>query len=416
MIKDGLDIYHKKTRIAFLLTWILRTPFWAIYNMLPFILYKDLNATPIQIAAAVALKPTVSILSMYWSASVNKRKDRLVSNIIWGTALGLLPFFFFPFVNLTWYFIFSFGFFMMMHRGMVPAWMEIMKLNLPKTAREKTFAYGSTFSHLGDAILPFLFSWLLLDSDSYFQAWRWIFPVAASISLISLYFQSRIPIKTDNITTLPCANKITLPWKNAWNLVLQRADFRTFQIGFMLGGSALMLMHAILPAFYMGVLQLSYTELAIALTLCKGIGFAMTSQVWAKMINKIDIYRFSGLVTLFAFLFPLGLIAAKYNISALYIAYIFYGIMQAGSELCWNMSGPIFSKEEDSSLFSSVNVVAVGLRGLIAPGCGTLLGFWFGPFYAIAFGGVMCLFATLWMFSASFFMKKQSLILSKKTI
>ena len=50
-----------------------------------------------------------------------------------------------------------------------------------------------------------------------------------------------------------------------------------------------------------------------------------------------------------------------------YAAYTMFGIMQAGSTLSWHLSGPIFSKEKDSTLFSGVSVAMVGLRGCIFP-------------------------------------------------
>lgn len=87
------DIRLQRTRAAFLWTWICNTPFWAMYNMLPFILYKDLHATPVQVTVIIALKPLVSIFSMYWSAWIEKRKDRLIPNVIAAGIIGHLPFF-----------------------------------------------------------------------------------------------------------------------------------------------------------------------------------------------------------------------------------------------------------------------------------------------------------------------------------
>ncbi len=376
---------------------VLRTPFWAIYGMLPFILFKDLQATPFQITVAVALKPLVSIFSLYWSAAVKRRPDLLIPNIIWAGILGLVPFFFFPFVNNPWFFIFSFAFYMMLHRGVIPAWMEIMKLNLPGVSRERIFAWGSAFGYLGDGILPFLFGWLL---DGYFQAWRWIFPVTALIAMLPIFLQWRILIRPEKISSfLPSGLKIHLsqPWKDALELMRERVDFRNFQIGFMLGGAGLMVMSSVLPSFFMGVLNLSYTELAIALTLCKGIGFAAASPLWAKWMPQVDIYRFSSVVTLIAFFFPLCLLAAQFHNGWLYAAYLIYGVMQAGSELCWNLSGPIFSGDDDSSIFSSVNVLTVGLRGGIAPGVGAALLLYTGSDAALLFGGVLCLAAAVVM-------------------
>ncbi|CCB90517.1 permease, major facilitator superfamily [Waddlia chondrophila 2032/99] len=395
------DLHHQRTRAAFMWSRILRTPFWAIYTMLPFILFRDLNASPFQIAVTVALKPMVSIFSMYWSAAVRQRRDLLVSNIIWAGVLGLLPFFFFPFVDSPWFFIASFGFFMLLHRGVIPAWMEILKLNIPNTSREKVFAWGSALGYLGDGILPFLFGALL---DGYFQAWRWIFPLTALIGLIPILFQARILVRfevAEQPKRIPFKQSLVQPWVSAWMLIKERSDFRSFQVGFMLGGAGLMIMHAVLPAFFMGVLQLSYKELAIALTLCKGIGFAATSQFWAKWMSKVDIYRFSSVVTLMAFLFPFCLLAAQMHLYWIYTAYIVYGVMQAGSELSWNLSGPIFSGDEDSSLYSSVNVVTVGLRGCIAPGLGSYLVTLMSSASVLLIGGGFCLLAFIFMASYS---------------
>lgn len=406
------DLHHQRTRDAFMWSRILRTPFWAIYTMLPFILFKDLNATPFQIAMIVALKPMVSIFSMYWSAAVRQRRDLLVPNIIWAGVLGLLPFFFFPFVDNPWFFILSFGFFMLLHRGVIPAWMEIMKLNIQGASREKVFAWGSAVGYLGDGLLPFLFGALL---DGYFQAWRWIFPATALIGLFSVIFQARILVRLENIEVpekVPLKMTLVQPWISAWNLMKERVDFRCFQVGFMLGGAGLMIMQAVKPAFFMGVLELSYTELAIALTLCKGIGFAATSQFWAKWMPRVDIYRFSSVVTLMAFLFPLCLLAAQMHLYWVYAAYIVYGVMQAGSELSWNLSGPVFSGDEDSSLYSSVNVVTVGLRGCIAPALGSYLVTIMSPGTVLLVGGFFCLLAFISMTSFSRTQKVMSTVSS----
>lgn len=61
--------------------------------MLLFILYKDLNANPLQIGIFLAANPIVALFSVYWSFAVHRRGDRLRANIIWATILGYLPFF-----------------------------------------------------------------------------------------------------------------------------------------------------------------------------------------------------------------------------------------------------------------------------------------------------------------------------------
>ena len=87
---------QQSTQRAFLWTNVLKAPFWALYNLLVFILYKDLHATGLQVALFLALKPTVSILSIYWSQFVANRRDRLIPNIATAGILGYLPFLFSP--------------------------------------------------------------------------------------------------------------------------------------------------------------------------------------------------------------------------------------------------------------------------------------------------------------------------------
>lgn len=389
----------QKTRTAFIWTSILNTPFWSIFNMLPFILYKNLDATPLQITSIIIVKPAVSLFSLYWSSYIEKRKDRLVSNLIWARVISHMPFFFFPFFDNPWFFIASFGLYMMLSRGIVPAWMEVLKLNIPDVSREKVFAYGSSLGYIGAALLPFALGGLM---DAYVQAWRWLFPATALISLAAVLFKAQIPIQLESSEEKeppyhPLLEQILKPWKNAWALIYRRPDFSRYQLGFMLGGSGLIVMQPAMPVFFMDKLDLSYTELAVALTLCKGAGFAMTSSMWARLMSKIDIYRFNSLVTLLAFAFPLCLIAAQMNLSWLYGGYLVYGVMQAGSEMSWHLSGPLFARNEESSVYSSLNVLTVGLRGCFVPIIGSFLAYQIQPTGVMLLGGMLCLVSTLLM-------------------
>lgn len=389
------DPYLNKTQEAYTWTRILGTPFWAIYTLLPFIMCKDLEATAFQIACVISLKPIVSLLSLYWSSLIRSRHDRLVSNIVWAGVFSHLPFLFTPWINHPWYFIFASAVYMLFYRGVNPAWMEILKLNVPEDARKKVFAYGSAVCYVGGAVLAIFMGSLL---DDYFQAWRWLFPFTALLSFGAIVFQTRLPINTSisplNPPAISFKQQLIKPWKEARELLKQRPDFSKFQLGFMLGGGGLMLWQPALPQFFFDTLHLNYKELTIAMTLCKGIGYAITLPLWTKWMNRMNIFAFSGVVTAIAALFPLGLMAAQWNILWLYAAYFLYGLMQAGSELSWNLSGPIFSEKEDSSTYSGINVMTIGLRGCVAPPLGSLLCNLTSASTVLLVGGGFCLLAT----------------------
>lgn len=398
----SFDMYLNQTRMAYTWTRVLNTPFWALYALLPFIMCKDLQATPWQIACVMSLKPIVSLFSLYWSSQIQRRHDRLVSNIIWASVLGHLPFLFVPWISHPWFFIFASAVYMLFHRGVNPAWMEVLKINVPEEARKNIFAYGSAVYHAGGALLAIVIGWLL---DDYFQAWRWLFPLTALFSLSAIIIQAKLPIRVCVSQEMPkkvsfsFKEQLSKPWKEAWSLMQRRSDFTRFQIGFMLGGGGLMLWQPALPQFFFDILQLNYKELTFAMTLCKCMGYTLALPLWTRVMNHLDIFVFSGAVTAIAALFPLGLMAAQWNIFWLYAAYLLYGFMQAGSELSWNLSGPIFSKQEDSSIYSGVNVVSIGVRGCFAPPLGSILCNLTHASVVLLIGGGFCLLATWQMFN-----------------
>lgn len=392
------------TKQAYILTRLLDTPLWAIYNMLPFIVIKDLKATPLQLAILIAMKPIVSIFSMYWSAHVKDRPDRLKNNIILARYIGCLTFFLYPFVRSPWFCILSSGIYMTLAVGAVPAWIEVLKLNLSDEGRKKTFAWGSAVGYLGGGLLPILFGWQL---DSTPHAWQWIFPLAATSSLLATFFQAKITIlsyqKEEVIQEKkPITSHLLSPWFHAWRLLKERKDFAKYQFAFMIIGGGLMVMQPALYLYFDHNLGLSYVELAVALSFCKGLSYATASPLWAKWMAKVDIYRFSSAVTVLGTLFPLLVMSATINLSWLYVGYILYGIMQAGSEMSWNLSGPIFAKDEDSSLYTSVNVVTVGIRGMIFPFVGSMLCSISSPSAVMLLGSSLFLGATLLLSSYSY--------------
>jgi predicted MFS family arabinose efflux permease len=384
----------RRTSEAFLWSNCLKAPFWGMYALLVFILAKDLNASSLQITCLIALKPAVSLFSPYWSALIHNRPDRLRSNVMFASLIGHAPFFFFPFFSHPWFVVGAGALFLMMKRGIIPAWMEILKRNLPQDKQQKTFSYGSALSYLGGSILPICFG-LWMDRDAF--AWKLLFPVTSGLSLLANLFLLRLPTAKAPEHKTPFSLKASLlrPWKNAYSLLKARSDFIRYQVGFMLGGGGLMIMQPALPPLFLGELHLSYTALATALATCKGIGFSLTSRIWAGWMDRLGIYRFSALVTLLAALFPALLLLGKFQLSWVYIAYLIYGVMQAGSELSWHLSGPLFAKDEDSSVYSSVNVVAVGLRGTIAPFLGAKLCGASSPALVLLLGSAFCIIAAV---------------------
>jgi predicted MFS family arabinose efflux permease len=263
---------------------------------------------------------------------------------------------------------------MMSARAMLPAWSEIFKLNIQDEKRGIVFSQGSTINYLSNIVLPLLIAPIM---DYYPPSWKWIFFILAFLQLFDVLILTKLSVNLENYrsekTPSEPAPLLIEPWKNSWRLIKERPDFRNYQIVFMLGGTGLILAHPVLPLFFNQVLHLSYQQFAFAVSVCKGIGFALTSRVWAKWFNRISIHLFNFFVTAFAGLFAVIIMSIDQSLVWIYIAYLIYGVMQAGSELSWNLAGPRFAREQDSTLFTSVNVAMVGLRGCIAPFLGEFI-------------------------------------------
>lgn len=179
-----------------------------------------------------------------------------------------------------------------------------------------------------------------------------------------------------------------------------------------------MTIHAILPKYFTETLNLSYTKILLAICFCKGIGFALSSPLWVKLFNRIKIFSFCARAPLIAAFFPILLVLAKINLIFIFIAYILYGMMQGGSELGWKMSGPAFAQDKDSAPFSSINVLAVGLRGGIFPYFGALLAAIGSSYLVLTVGSLFCLAGSLylWRSGKKYFLPDKMLKENIKTV
>lgn len=375
---------------AFLWSRILNVPFWVMINTLSIILYKEFHVSPLLVTLLIALKPMTALLASYWSCFFSgDNRNFILTNL-----LRYAPFLLFFTIASAWPVILCFSIYMILSRGSMPVWTELFKSHLPKEEHQRLFALGNAFEYLGTTIFPILVG-LLLDYNS--DLWRVLFPVTALFGLLSIPFLFKLPHLS--IKKAPLKEKVYLPWKNAFNLVKEMPDFRTYLVGFMLGGAGLMVIQPVLPIFFVDELQFSYTEMMIALSVCKGIGYALTSPIWVKLFRKLPLFVFSALVAFLAFCFPLVLLGAKWHIWLCYVAFIGYGLMQAGSELSWHLSPTLFAKKKESLSLSETNILAVGLRGCVIPFFGNLLFTITNSVTVMSVGALFCLIGSLMLFN-----------------
>jgi MFS family permease len=375
------------TRRALLATNLTSEPLNALYTLLPIILYKHLNATPLQISIFVMLRPFFSFFSFYWSSHLLYYQNKLIPNFIGAWVLARLPFVFVLFFPNFWYLLFAAAIYQLFSKAGIPSWIEILKRKIPKQPRETLFSLYNIFSFVEGMGLSFIIG-RFLDFDP--NSWNGMICIAALVGLGSLYFISKIqiPKSPDAEAPLP-TNRILHPWKQGFQLMRERPDFSRFQIGFMIGGSALMIMAPAFSIFYVDGLSLSYSNITTARFVFMGLGVICSTFLWKRWFQRLPINFVAALVSIGFCLFPVTLLLAQYNVLFFYVAFVFYGIAQAGSQLIWNLSGTVFAGENDSLPFTNVNILMLSIRGCVMPLLGGQLCELFGAAPVLVLGACM---------------------------
>lgn len=389
---------ERQKKMGRVLIWsnLLNEPLFTLYNFLGFILYKDLGASAFAIALMTMLKPVVTILSFYWSAGLKGRGARLRSNALWAGFWMRAPFLICPWVGEVWFVVAATVNYMFWYRAGIPAWVEILKRNMSDGKRERAFSISSGLAYAEGVVLSLAMGGVL---DREPELWRFFFFGAALIGLVGLGLLGRIEVEEEREVEerLSAREVIIRPWRDSWQLMRERPDFSKFQWGFMACGFGIMLIQPALPVFVVDWLGISYLEIAAAVSIAKGLGFALSASGWARWFERDSIFRVSSGVFLSMGLFPLLLALAPLNLWWLYVAYFLYGVGQGGSHLVWNMSGPVFAGKEESSRYTGVNVVMAGLRGAVGPGLGGWLAVVWGPIQVLCIGGLFSLYSGFWL-------------------
>ena len=188
--------FPTKTRKALLWMNLSHEPFVVLYALLPFILRKDLGASILQISILAALRPILPVFFFYWSANLTNRKNRLRSNLIGAWALARLPFLLVPWVENVWYLIFCCAVYELFNKSGIPALIEILKINLPKESRERTYTLYFVLTFLESILLGLFMARLL---DRYSSGWQILCGMTALLGLSSILLQLKVPLPEGEI-------------------------------------------------------------------------------------------------------------------------------------------------------------------------------------------------------------------------
>lgn len=379
-----------RTKLVLLWMNLSSEPLIAIYSMIPFILRKEIGATTYQIVLFSTLSPILAVFSFYWGAWLSHRKNKLLPNLIGAWILARLPFLFFPFIDSFMAMFICCSIYQLFSRASTPALMEILKRNMEKNTREYAFSLYYGLSVIEGVLIGFLLTEALVLSDN---NWKIIFLICSLISLTSVFFQLRIkvPLDKESSSSEEKKNLITYPLRESLQLLKTRPDFAMFQWGFMIGGFALMLIAPVRSIFMADILPVSIADVTLARCVFVGLGIAGSSLIWKKALELFGIHRLIVWILIGFGLFPLLLMLSSTHLAWFYFAHLVYGVTQGGSHLIWHLSGTIFAGDQNSTPFTTVNVLMIGVRGAVGPVLGGFLCNSWGPMPVLLLGSFLAL-------------------------
>ncbi|MGR3951741.1 MAG: hypothetical protein QRY74_02330 [Chlamydia sp.] len=387
--QSPVNAQRRATAKILLYASILQEPLSVLILLLPFLIIKELNATTIHISAVTALAPTIAIISFYWSSIFKSSSQILRINLVISTCSTAALFLLAPIASNPWFFVVASTCYTLFFRAANPARMELLKRNIPENQRERIYSWTYKISYATGMILGPFFG-LILDREP--DLWKPLFVFSATMYMLSGWLYCFIPIDEMHdeidIPRKDLSKVIIGPWKKSFEIIQKNSRFAKFQVGFFIAGFGLMLAK---PAgdWFLGNLDISYQSLLMCRTFLKGLGVLGTIDIWSKHLKPTTILQLAHLIAWGFLLYNLLLMGTPISVSFLYLAYFVYGIAQSGSHLIWNLSGTLLSGKDSSYQYSAVNIVAVGIRGCIAPVLGCIfLNFW-GVMPTLFFGVVI---------------------------
>jgi hypothetical protein len=366
-----------KTRRIVFSSQLLQEPFIQLHLMLDVILAACFGLNAMQISFLTAMRPTLSVFAFYWGSALLFRPQWLRPSLVLAVAAAPILFLFAPFNSKIWFFIAAEAIFILFWRAAKPAQIEIIKINVEKGAREILFSNQLNLSRASAIIIGPL---LGLFVKMYPTLWKELFAVAAllySSSAILQHLFSMPSLSLERREKLSFREIITRPWVESFELLRRNKAFAHYKLGFFIAGAGLMFMKPSIPGF-LTASNLSFLAIFSLFTLLEGAGFILASRFWSRTLAKNGIHMTSSWVAAAFSLQPLLLIFSSGSALCIYAAFFIYGVAQSGSQLVWTLSGPYLCGSGSSSQYSSVNILAIAIRGLFAPLLGGLFTTLFG--------------------------------------
>lgn len=329
------------------------------------------------VAMVVGAPAFANVLSFLFVALGHGRdKVRLMSLSISGCGLGLLLMAASPVSPLgLWMFTIGMILARVFWSGVVTLRASVWRMNFSRDVRARITSRLMTASALVMGLASALIGFWLND---YPLAFRWIYPLAALIGLLTawVYRRTRIRGSRQLLQDEQQSKSLNTGRFTAMLAILRRdRDFRNYMLAMMLFGSGnLMLMAPLIVVIneHFDFPRLQQVMITSSIPL---VMVAISITFWAKLLDSRHILAYRARHS-WSFVLALACFAwaaISSNTVGFWLGSVLLGIAYGGAVLGWNLGHNDFSDDQDSALYMGIHVTLTGIRGLFMPTVGVLV-------------------------------------------
>lgn len=371
--------------------------------------WEELISTLMQMLPSILMA-----FAMVWSSGgrVRKRRNYWLFVAVFGrlvlftVALFINPFLFVALV----------AFQSIVCSGIAPGLNHVWGANLTPQARGKVFTYVSIVSEIatmaGALVAGVLLDGLHFDgagisihTDGDSRNYAYVYPAAAVIGFIGMLWFWRIrlrfaPSHADDRHTPRLSQRLKRAWTQAAGLLKRDRDFRMYEFGFFLYGTAFMMTAAVVPLFFKNTLQASYKQFSFNTVVLVQVMHMIAVPLIARYASKrrvtvVTRVPFWLLVFYPALLGLTALVAQQDREAAIYVVYAafaLFGVAMALIHFVWSLGPVAFARGGNPLPYTSTHAALVGVRASVGFPIAFVLMRLFPEQPLPIFGLAMCLF------------------------
>ena len=258
------------------------------------------------------------------------------------------------------------------YTGVVTLRTTVWQANYPRESRTKVAGKIAAIQALVLASVAFGIGQAMDWNE---QAFRWVYPIAASFGILGAWIYSKIRVDNESVILknerATSGNVSYLPWKTFHLLLEDRPFAKYMACQFIFGVGNLMLM-APLIVILNNEYQFDYLGEILIVTIIPILMIPLSTPFWAKLLSKTHVLTFRSIHSWFFVVSSLciGISIAMHATLGLWIGAAIRGIGFGGGVLAWNLGHQDYAPVEQSGRYMGLHVTLTGIRGLIAPAIG----------------------------------------------